>query len=289
MKKFFITTDSTADLPIEYLEKNNIKYLALNYMIDNKEYSYKDDLSLSEYYEKMRNGSKTSTMQATIKDTEELFTSLLSEGYDVLHIAFSSALSGSYNTECVVAENIKEKYPNSRIEIVDSLSASMAQGLLVQQAVKMRDDGLELDEIVRELKLIVPRLVHYFTVEDMIYLYRGGRVSKGKTVIAKAINIKPILNCSEDGKLNVVSKARGRKKSLKAICDMIKDNLSDGKYKNSEIIICDADCNDDAKYLEEIIKEELGIDNIVHYNIGPTIGAHCGPGTVGVFFIGKHR
>lgn len=290
MKKFIISTDSTADLPSDYIKEKNIEYLSLNFIIDDKEYSYRDGLNLKDYYDKMRAGASTSTMQANFQDAYNLFESYASQGIDVLHISFSSALSGSFNTETLVAKEVEQNYPGSRIVVIDSLSASGAQGLFVRKAVEAKEYGKSLEEVIEYLEKIRGRMTHYFTVEDIKYLQRGGRVSKAKAIIANVVNLKPILHCDEEGKLVPVSTERGRKKSIKAIYKLFMENIGENfKKENPYIIICDADCREDSMILGEFIKSKFEDIEIKYEDIGPTIGAHSGPGTIALYYIGEHR
>lgn len=290
MRDYIITTDSTADLPLEYIDKNNVKYLGLNYRLEDKEYSFRDSISLKEYYNKMRDGAKTTTMQANIAETRELFESIIKDGKDILHISFSSELSGSFNTESIVANELMDEYPDANICIIDSKAASGGQGIAVRHAVICKEKGYTLDEAKNYLNDLIPRITHYFTVEDMVYLYRGGRVSKTKAFIANVVNIKPILHCNEEGKLVPVTTARGRKKSIKEICKLMKANLSENyKDDNPFIVICDADARDEAMELGRYIAEETGIKDIIYNEIGATIGAHSGPGTIALFYVGRNR
>lgn len=290
MRDYVITTDSTADLSLDYIKENNVHYLGLNFTVDEKVYSFEDNYDIKLFYDKMREGMKATTMQANMLETKEFFESFAKKGLNVLHIAFSSALSGSCATEQMMANEVMEEYPDIKIIIVDSLAASGGQGLVVSKAVEKKVEGFTLEENIEFLNTLIPRVVHYFTVEDMVYLYRGGRVSKGKAMLANAINIKPILNCNIEGKLVPVEKARGRKKSLKMISDMIAKNMGDNfREENPYITVYHADSIEDARLLGEEIKSTYGIDDIRYELIGPTIGAHCGPGSVGIFYIGNER
>lgn len=290
MKKFIISTDSTADLPLEYVREKGIEYLPLNFIIESKEYSYKDDLDLKTYYDKMREGASTTTMQANFQDTYDAFEKYAKEDIDILHISFSSALSGTFSTETLVAREVMDKYPSCKIAVIDSLAASGGQGILVRRAVEAKERGMDIDGVIEYIEDLKKRVTHYFTVEDMKYLQRGGRVSKTKAIIANVVNLKPILHCDDQGKLVALTTERGRKKSIKSIYKLFVENQGENfKLENPYIVICDADCRDDAIMLGEMIKENFYDVEIKYEEIGPTIGAHSGPGTIALYYIGEHR
>lgn len=286
--QYILSTDSTGDFKKEFFDKNEIYYLELGYSIGGKEHSFTDGYSLKEFYTQMRNGELTSTSQAKIIEVQELFRKFAKEGMNILHISFSSALSGSYAIECMVAQEVMEEYPDVKIKVIDSLSCSGGQGLMIIKALEKKNEGYSMDELEEYLLSIRPNISHIFTVEDMIYLYRGGRVSKGKAIIANTINIKPILCCNEEGKLVPITQVHGRKKSIKELCNLF------GQYhkeldKDEILIISDADCSEEADNLEKMLIEKYGLTNIVRQNVGPTIGAHSGPGTLALFFLGDRR
>lgn len=286
--KYIISTDSTADLKQEFLDKNEIYYLQLGYSIDGQAHTFTDGYPLNEFYERMRAGDIATTTQANMMETKEFFTNFAKQGIDVLHIGFSSALSGSYSVEYMMAQEVMEEYPNVTIKVIDSLAASGGQGLMVLKALEKKNEGYSLQELEEYLISIRPYLTHIFTVESMTYLYRGGRVSKGKAVIANTMNIKPILNCNEEGKLTPIAKAHGRKKSIKEICNLF-GQYHDEIDKDDIVLIYDADCKEEGDALESMMIEKYGLTNTKRENIGPTIGAHSGPGTVAIFFLGSKR
>lgn len=287
MKPFVITTDSTSDLPKEYLEHHGIRLLSLSYTIDGETYDSSHELPVKEFYSKMRAGSMPTTAQIVPEQAKELFKELAEQGYDVLHIAFSSALSGSCQSTCIAAREIMEEIPGSRVEVVDSLCASLGEGLLVCKAVKKKEAGEDLDQILYWLEENKGNLCHNFTVDDLFHLYRGGRVSRAAAVIGSVINIKPVLHVDEEGRLIPIGKVRGRKKSLKALADRMAEQAKG--FENDCFFISHGDCEEDAQYVADLVKERFGIQDCLINHVGPTIGAHSGPGTVALFFMGNPR
>lgn len=289
MRDFIITTDNMADLPDSYIEERGLKIMSLSYMLEGKTYSEKDKLPVKEFYDKMRNGAMPTTSQVNPDEAKEVFEELLKEGKDVLHIAFSSGLSGSYNSARIAAEELIEEGAEGRVIVIDSLCASLGEGLLVHKALALKDEGKSLDEIADWLKDNRLHLCHNFTVDDLNHLYRGGRVSKTVAVLGTMINIKPILHVDDEGKLVPVGKVRGRKKSLITLVDNMEKQLGDYKDQNDIIFISHGDCEEDANFVADQIKDRFGIDSFLINYVGPTIGAHSGPGTVALFFMGEKR
>lgn len=290
MRKYMITADSTIELSPQRATEIGLPCISVNYLIDEIEHTWQDDIDLKDYYDRMRAGAKMSTVQAHRLAIEEFFTHWASAGYDIIHLSLSSGLSGTWESECMVAKAVMAEYPDTRIEVVDTLAASYGQTLLAMRALAMQAEGAAMDEVLAHLKDIRGRVTHYFTVDTLEYLYRGGRVSKAKMVLSRAININPILHCDTDGTLKPLDKARGRKKSLQRLADMMGNNLSDNyKSENPYIIIAHADSLTDAEFLGERIRVRYGIEDIRYEWVGPTIGAHAGPGTIGLFYIGRGR
>ncbi len=286
-RDFVITTDTTSDLPLKYLEENNIKIVPLYYNIDGDVVCDNTGEKIKEFYAKMRNGAMPTTMACNPEQTREIFEEYLKKDYDILHIAFSSALSSSYNNAKIVSQELSDEYPDAKIIVIDSLCASMGEGLLVYKAVEQKKAGKNITEIaswVEENKL---HICHQFTVDDLYHLFRGGRVSKTTAVIGTIINVKPILHVDDNGELIPVSKIRGRKKSLNALVDLMEKTL--GNYKNDIVFISHGDAIEDAEYVADRIKERFGIQNFLINTISPTIAAHAGPGTIALFYMGQTR
>ena len=221
MKDFIITTDTTTDLPASYVNEHHLGMMSLPYTIENQTYTWEHSLPEKEFYAMMRNGSLPTTSQANPEEAENLFENIIkTQDVDILHIAFSSGLSGTYNSCRLAAMNLAEKYPDNKIIVIDSLCASMGEGLFVHKAVMMKEEGKSIDAIAAWLEENKLHVVHNFTVDDLFHLYRGGRVSKTAAVVGSMINLKPILHVDNEGHLIPLSKVRGRKKSLIALVDM---------------------------------------------------------------------
>lgn len=289
MQKFVITTDNMSDLPKAYYEEHQIPYMSLSYTMDGVTYRRENELPCGEFYNKMREGSMPTTSQVNPEDAKALWKPLAEEGYDILHIAFSSGLSGSYNSCRIASEDMREEYPERKFVVVDSLCASLGEGLLVHLAVELRDQGKSMDEITDWLESQKKHLCHMFTVDDLHHLHRGGRVSKMTAIIGTMINIKPVLHVDDEGHLIAVDKVRGRKRSLITLVNMMEERLKDYKGKKSDVFISHGDCLEDAQFVAKLVKERFGVEDILINPVGSTIGAHSGPGTVALFFMGSYR
>ncbi|MGN0316940.1 MAG: DegV family protein [Lachnospira sp.] len=289
MGKILITTDTTSDLPIDFVKENNIDIVNLFYAFGDTVYGKENVISEHEFYDKMRNGAMPTTMACNPEDCKDMFARRIEEGYDIIHIAFSSALSSSCNNAKIAADEIKEDNPSAKIEVIDSLSASMGEGLAVYKAVQLRNEGKSFEEIVDWLNENILHIVHNFTVDDLNHLYRGGRVSKATAIIGTLAGIKPVLHVSDEGKLVAIGKVRGRKKSLIQLVDRMESNMGAYRDKNDVVFIVHGDCPEDAQFVADKVRERFGIDNIWINYVCPTIGAHSGPGTVALFFLGDKR
>lgn len=287
IRPYKIFTDVTCDLPDDVIKELDISLLYLSYEVDGVEY-LGDGLSPKEFYAKMRSGSSTKTAQVTPDAAEKVFEEAVSEGYDILHIAFSSGLSGSYNSARIAAQNVMEKHPDARVEVVDSLCASLGEGLLVYKAAMKKKEGFSLDELKKWVEGNRLHLVHMFTVGDLKYLYRGGRVTKTAAIAGTILGIKPVLHVDNDGRLIPLAKVKGRKTSLNALVDaMAEKNIQN--YDNKTIAICHGDCIEDAEYVASLVKEKYGYENCIIGYTGMVIGSHSGPGTLALFFMGDKR
>ncbi len=289
MKEFVITTDNMADLPSSYYEENQIPYMFLTYTMDGVTYHRENQLSSGEFYRRMREGSMPTTSQVNAEEAKELWRPWLEKGYDVLHIAFSSGLSGTYNSCRLAADELKEEYPDGTVRVIDSLCASLGQGLYVDKAVRMKSEGKTMEEIAGWLEEKKLNLCHVFTVDDLFHLHRGGRVSKMTAVLGTMINIKPVLHVDDEGHLIAVGKVRGRKRSLIKLVDMMEERLADCSENNDRVFISHGDCLEDAQFVARLVRERFGIEDILINPVGATIGAHSGPGTMALFFLGKYR
>jgi DegV family protein with EDD domain len=246
-----------------------------------------DELDIKTFYELLRGGSLPTTSAANLEDTCALYRSILSQGHDLLHIAFSSGLSSTASTAVSAAVQVQEEFPERTLLVVDSLCASYGQGLLVHQAVKRRAQGLSIQTTCDQLEALKGNIVHNFTVDDLNHLHRGGRVSKATAVVGTLMGIKPILHVDDTGHLVAIGKVRGRKAAIGDLLDRMERQIVG--FENQEVFISHGDCLQDAENLAQQIRERLHIENISIADIGPTIGTHSGPGTLALFFLGSPR
>ena len=286
-KLFTLTTDSTADMPLWYYADNDIDFTRLKFTIDGNTYFDGDpEMSGKIFYDLVRSGKTSVTTQVNIEEFKEFFEKALEKGKDVLHLCFSSGLSGTCNSALIAAEELSQKYPDRKVVVVDSLCASMGQGLLLDYAVTLRDEGKTIEEVQKWLEDNKLNLVHYFTVDDLGHLQRGGRISKLTAVFGGLLTVKPILHVDDNGKLVSVSKVRGRKQSLDELVKIM-EKLQNGKQKKA--FISHGDSEKDALYVAEQMKARLGVETVITNCIGPVIGGHSGPGTIAVFYMGTQR
>ncbi|MGN0167471.1 MAG: DegV family protein [Acetatifactor sp.] len=289
---FQITTDSTTDLPVEYLQEHNVESIPISYILDGVTYGGEKELDWKEFYRLMKEeGKMPTTSQINPAEAKSYFEKLIQENKEILHLAFSSGLSGTYNNMRMAAEEVMEEHPDVKIIVIDSLCASLGEGLFVHKAVKLRDAGKSMEETAEWLRANILNLVHVFTVDDLFHLYRGGRVSKTSAVIGTLAAIKPKLHVDDEGHLIVIGKPRGRKKSLNALVDYMEEKMGSRLQENKDdyVFISHSDCLEDAEYVRDQIKERFGMEHFLINHIGPTIGAHTGTGTVALFFMGESR
>ena len=288
-RPFIISTDNTADFPDEFIKENNIPIHYLHYIVDGETYGDDKNLDIKDFFNRMRNGATVSTFATNPDKSKEIFRKQLSEGYDILHISFSSGLSSAYSNSATAAKEVLADFPDGRIEVIDSLCASGGQGLYVWYALKMQKEGKSMDEIIKWLNDYKLNLCHTFTVEDLAYLHRGGRISKTVKVFGTLLNIKPVLHVDNEGKLVPVMNVRGRKKSLISLVDQMQEHLGSYADKNELIFITHGDCIEDAEFVKNEIQKRFGYNNFMISHLCPTIGSHAGPGTVALFYLGKYR
>lgn len=289
MNNFKISVCSTADLPESYIKEHDLCVISLSYMFGEELYKRGQDLPEQVFYNKMRSGLMPTTSQINPADAREAFIECLKETNEILQIAFSSGLSGSYNSLKIAADELMEERDDIRIVVVDSLAASLGEGLLVHKAVEMKKAGKSLDEVVEWLEKHRLNLVHMFTVDDLFNLQRGGRVSKAAAIFGTMVNIKPVLHVDNEGHLIPLEKVRGRKKSLNRLVDLMETKMGAFKEQNDIVFISHGDSYDDAKYVADEVKKRFGIDQFIINYVSPTIGAHSGPGTIALFFLGDER
>ncbi len=286
MREYVILTDSGTDLPASKAKEIDIKILDLTVLKEGDPNSYADSaVDKKEFYAFLRTkkGAKTSAINPeTFKDEME---KILCEGKDVLYLGFSSGLSNTYNAGRIAAEELREKYPNSKIYACDTLCASLGQGLLVYLAAKKRLEGADIEEVrdyVEENKL---HLCHQFTVDDLMFLKRGGRVSAATAIVGQALGIKPLMHVDNEGHLIKIGTARGRKNSIDALINRVKETITE----RDVMFICHGDCIEDANYAAEKLKSELGVKEVYIDYTGVVIGSHSGPGTLALFHLGTQR
>ena len=289
MSEYVITTDNNSDLPEEYLKDHGVGCMYLSYSMDGKNYTHGNFLPEHEFYEAMRNGSMPTTAQVNPENAKALLEPYLKEGKDILHIAFSSGLSGTYNSSRIAAEELMEEYPDRKIIVVDSLSASLGQGLLVWLAQQKKELGQTLEDVADWVEKNKLKMVHLVTVDDLNHLYRGGRVSRTTAIVGSMLNIKPVLHVDNEGKLTAIGKVRGRKKALQELVKLMDEKIGSFGADCDTIFISHGDCEQDAQYVAAKVKEKYNIKNIIINQVGATIGAHSGPGTMALFFVGDVR
>lgn len=287
MKDYVIVTDSSCDLPRELVDAWGVRTLSLEVSIDGVGSFLNHEIDPEKFYEYMRNKHTAKTSAANMDRFAELFEEIAESGKDILYIGFSSGLSATYMAGKNAAEEVIEKYPNVKIAVVDSLCASLGQGLLVKYAVDKKNEGADIEENATYVKELVPRLAHWFTVDDLVYLKRGGRVSAATAVMGTVLQIKPVMHMDNEGKLVNMAKARGRDASIKALFEKMKATAIEPEKQT--VYICHGDCIEDAEKLADMVRAEFGIKDILIYYTGPVIGAHSGPGTLALFFVATER
>lgn len=288
MNEYVIYTDSACDIKPETLAEWGVGYEELTFRFDGEDKSYFNfEMPTSEFYEKMKGGAVAKTAAINPDTFSASFERILGEGKDMLYLGFSSGLSTTYNSARIAAEGLKEKYPERKIVVIDTLCASAGEGLLVYLAAKKKGEGASLEENAEYVKSLIFRLCHWFTVDDLVYLKRGGRISALSYFVGSAIGIKPVLHVDNEGHLVSVQKVRGRKMAIDTIVKKYEE-LADDK-EGATLFISHADCERDVKIFADAIKEKFGNDVDLVTDVGPVIGAHSGPGTLAVFFIGKER
>lgn len=289
MKEFIITTESNSDLSPSFINDNHISIIPHYYTVEEIVYGDGEELSTKEFYDAMRSQKKAATMASNPAVIAEIFQGYAKQGLNILHISFSSALSGGYSNVLMVSKEIMEEYPSVKIILIDTLSASLGEAFMIMKALELQKEGKSIEETAAVIESLVPHLCVQFTVDDLNHLYRGGRLSKTTAILGTMINIKPILYINKEGALLPLSKTRGRKKSLSMLVDNMADRIGSFQDKQIAIGIVHGDCEEDANYLASLIKERFGYEHFMITPIGPSIGAHSGPGAVGLIFLGDYR
>lgn len=293
MDNYIISCCSTADLEKEHFEKRDIHYICFHFELDGKQYP--DDLGQSipfdEFYRRMQEGASTKTSQINVEEFREYFEPFLKEGKDILHVTLSSGISGVFNSAKLAADELMEQYPERKICVVDSLGASSGYGLMMDKMADLRDQGKSFEEACRWLEENKLKLHHWFFSTDLTFYIRGGRISKTAGTVGMVLNICPLLNMDNEGRLIPRQKIRTKKKVIQEIVNKMKEHAQDGEDYSGKCYISQSACYEDARKVADLVEEAFPklSGKVVINNIGTTIGSHTGPGTVALFFWGDVR
>lgn len=293
MAEFTLTCCSTADMSRKYFEERDISYVCFHFNMDGVEYP--DDMGLSmpidEFYKRIENGAAPTTSQVNVDQYEALFTPILESGRDILHLTLSSGISGTYNSCMIAANELREKFPDRKLIVIDSLAASSGYGLLIDYAADLRDSGMGAEEAAAKLEEAKLYVHHWFFSTDLTSYYRGGRISKTSMVMGNLLNICPLLNVNNEGKLIPRQKYRGKKKVIEEMVKRMEEHAQNGLDYSGKCFISQSACYDDAKKVAALIEQKFPKLNgsVVINDIGTVIGSHTGPGTVALFFWGDKR
>ncbi len=289
MADYVITTDSNSDVRPEFVKENNLTIIPQYYAFGDTVYGDELNMEPHEFYETMRSGELPKSMANNPAVIRDKFEKILKEGKDIFHIAFSSALSGSYNNVVMTANDLMEEYPEQKIVVFDTLNASLGEGVSVYRAIELQKEGKSMEEVVEVLTEEREHVNVSFTVNDLNHLQRGGRVSKTTAVVGSLVNIKPILTVTSTGELKSDGTVRGRKKSLKTLVTRMEASLDLEHYgKDRMVCVLHGDCYEEAESVSEMVKG-LGFTNVIINDVSPSIGTHAGPGVVGLVSYGKKR
>lgn len=286
---FLIGTDSTADLPESFIKERNITVFELTTNIGGETYGTDKKLDVKNFYGLLRNGENATTSQVNPDEAKENLLKMLEKGNEILYVAFSSGLSGTFNSVRLAAEEICEDNPDAKIIVIDSKCASLGEGLLVNYIADLRDEGKTIDEAATWANEHALNVVHMFTVDDLNFLFRGGRVSKSAALLGTVLNIKPVLHVDDEGHLVPLSKVRGRKKALLSLVDGMEEKIGSFVNKIDVFYVSHGDCIEDAEFVRDEVKSRFHIDDSMINFVGPVVGSHSGPGTVALFFMGDNR
>ena len=294
MSQYVITCESTVDLSEAHLRERAVSFACFTFHMDGKEYSddYGRSMPITDFYEKLKQGSVSTTSQVSIGAYEALWKPFLEEEKDVLHIALSSGISGSYQAACLAAGELRDLYPSRRIVVIDSLSASSGYGLLIDLACDRRDADASIAEVRNDVLALRHRINAWFYTSDLTYLCRGGRVSKTAFVLGTALRICPLLRIDQEGKLVPAAKYRGKKRTMEACAEKMLERADGGKEYDGYCYISQSACREDAEALKSELERlfpHLQGDHIRIFDIGAVIGSHTGPGTVALFFLGTPK
>ena len=282
-----IVTDSACDYPSQMYKELDLVSAPLTVLYKGESYTEYPESFLKELFDGLRVGESASTSAINPEGWSNVIEPVLAAGKDALVLTFSSGLSATYQSAMIAADELQEKYPERKILVVDTLCASLGQGLLVWYACKKRDEGMDLEELASWCENNRQNLCHWFTVDDLMCLKRGGRIGAASAMIGTMLQIKPVLKVNEEGRLINTAKVRGRKASIEKLVSLMGETQIPAE--NDTVFICHGDCQEDAEYLAQRVKEEYGVKDVLIYYVGAVIGAHSGPGTLALFYIGQHR
>lgn len=292
MREYVLMTDSCCDLPDQMAKDLQLEVLPLTMHMDGQDYPNTLDgaaISNEEFYRRIRAGKMATTSAVNVGQFEDAMSAILEQGKDILCISFSSALSTTYQSACIAAEDLKSEYSDAKIVVIDSLSASRGQGMLLYRTVQeRRRSSPDIETLAAYVRSILQTQCHWFIVDDLNHLKRGGRVSATAAFVGTMLGIKPVMHTDSEGRLIPMSKARGTKAALKALVDKVEE-LGVEPDKNQPLFICHANCPDSVAYVKELLEERFGVTDVRADFIGPVIGAHTGCGTLGLFFVGTQR
>lgn len=290
-ESYILFADTACDVSLDIPETDELKYIKLSFTFgdDGKNYT-QDDIEVKTFYDGMRSGKISKTSAINVNAFKNAFRPYLEQGKDVFYLAFSSGLSSTYSNAVIAADELTDDFPGRKVTVVDSLAASGGYGLLLYLCIQKKDGGASMEELEKYAVDIRLNICHWFTVEDLVYLKRGGRISAATALAGAVLGIKPVLHVDDEGHLINMSKVRGRKASVKALADKYGELAkSDVPGAPQTVVISHADCLDDANALSDILKKEYGVSPVLTTGIGPVIGAHSGPGTLALFFVGSRR
>ena len=290
MRDYVISTDSNADLPSDVIEKYGINIIATYYTFGDTVYGDEgNNLPAEEFYQRMKEGDMPTSQACNPAVIESKFRAILDQGKDIIHIAFSSELSGSYNNVCMVSNDLREEYPDAKITVIDSLSATLSEGIMVIAACERKAEGMNYDEAVDYVSDFIQHSVAYFTVNDLYHLQRGGRVSKATAVVGSTLKLKPFMFVTSKGTLSSEGTFHGRKKALSGLVEKMIANLDPNADNSIPVGIAHGNCYDEAKIVANMVTEKTPFKNVIINDINPSIGTHSGPGTIAICFYGKSR
>ncbi len=289
MRDYIITTDSNSDMPQEYRDKYNTPIIPQYYSFGDTIYGDELNMTPTEFYERMKNGELPQSQANNPAVIEETFRAILDQGKDIIHIAFSSALSGSYNNVCMVARELQREYPDATIVVIDSLNVSLSETIMVIHANILREIGTSMKNTVDILEEFKKHLNVQFTVDDLFHLQRGGRVSKATAMVGSALNLKPLLYVDKFGGLSSDGTVRGRKKALRTLVERLKATLPESPDYSIPVGVVHGNCLEDAKTVATMIQAETKFTNVIINDISPSIGSHAGPGAIGVLYYGLEK